>query len=207
MIQNHHKHLKSSMKDVLFELASTYKLMNPIRGVLPRSPFRRNPETIENADDVDMMVTEDLSEWMKEAAAYVKECITPDSQYKLKKFIDDGKLNRIWLDNTLFHLPKLHGSYVDARTGRRTIRGAKAKERIVASKDKAHGNEALTGGKVAKVRKCPPRCIVCCAINDPKNKDSKITQTTIHCSICLVSLCTKRIGNRKTNCFERFHQI
>ena len=154
-----------------------------------------------------MMVAEDLSEWMKEAASYVKECITPDSRYKLKKFIDDEKLNQIQLDKTLFHLPKSHGSYVNARTGRITIRGAKAKEGFVASNDKAHGNEALTGGKVAKVTKCPPRCIVCCAINDPKNKDSKITQTTIHCSICLVSLCTKRIRNRKTTCFECFHQI
>ncbi len=154
-----------------------------------------------------MMVAEDLSEWMKEAAAYVKEHITPDSQYKLKKFIDDEKLNQIRLDKTLFHLPKLHGSYVDAQTGRRTIRGTKAKERVVASNENTHGNETITGGKIAKVRKCPPRCILCCAINDPKNKDSKITQTTIHCSICLVSLCIKRIGNRKTTCFERFHQI
>ncbi len=69
----------------------------------------------------------------------------------------------------------MHGSYVDERIGRRTIRDKKAKERVVASNEKAHGNEALTGGKVAKVRKCPLRCIVCCAINDTKNKDSKIT--------------------------------
>ena len=91
-----------------------------------------------------MMVAEDLSEWMKEAAACVNEHITPDSRYKLKKFIDDEKLNRIQLDKTLFHLPKSHGSYVDARTGRRTIRGTKVKERVVASNEKAHGNEALT---------------------------------------------------------------
>ena len=103
--------------------------------------------------------------------------------------------------------PYLHWSYVDASTGRITMRGTKAKEGFVASKEKAHGNEALIGGKVAKVRKCLPMCIVCCAINDPKNNNSKITQTTIHFSICLVSLCTKRIGNRKTTCFECFHQI
>ena len=116
-------------------------------------------------------------------------------------------MNCIWLGKTLLHLPKSHGSYVNARTGRRTIRGAKAKERVVPTNEKAPGNDASTDGKFTKVRKCPPRCIVCCAINDPKNKDSKITQTTIHCSICLVSLCTKRIGNRKTTCFKRFHQI
>ena len=78
-IQHHHKHLKILLKDTLFELATSYKLMNPIRGVVTGSPFRRNQETTENADDIDMMVAEDLSEWMKEAAAYVKKCITPDS--------------------------------------------------------------------------------------------------------------------------------
>jgi AAA+ superfamily predicted ATPase len=34
-----HKHLKTSMKDVLFELANTCKLMNPVRGVVPGLPF------------------------------------------------------------------------------------------------------------------------------------------------------------------------
>ena len=58
-IQHHHKHLKISLKDTLFELATSYKLMNPIRGVGPGSSFRRNPETIENVDDIDMMVAED----------------------------------------------------------------------------------------------------------------------------------------------------
>ena len=206
-IQHHHKHLKISLKDVLFELASSYKLFNPIRGVVPYSPIRGNPERTENADDINMMVEEDLSEWMKEATAYVKERITPDSRYKLRKFITDEKLNRIRLDKTLFHLPKSHGSYVDARTGRRTIRGANAKERVIALNVMDRENDTPTAGKVSKVRKCPPRCILCCAINDPTNKGSKITQTTIYCSICLVSLCTKRIGNRKTTCFECFHQI
>ena len=38
-IQHHHKHLKILLKDTLFELATSYKLMNPIRGVVPGSPF------------------------------------------------------------------------------------------------------------------------------------------------------------------------
>ena len=39
-VQHHHKHLKTiSMKDVLFELATSYKLMNPIRQVIPGTPF------------------------------------------------------------------------------------------------------------------------------------------------------------------------
>ena len=56
------------------------------------------------------------SEWQKDAAKYVKECITPESRYKLKKFIDDDKLNKTPLDKTLFHIPKSQGSYIDSRT-------------------------------------------------------------------------------------------
>ncbi len=63
--------------------------MNSIRGVVPGSPYQRNQETTENADDIDMMVADDLSDWIKEAAAYLKEHITADSQVKVKKFIDD----------------------------------------------------------------------------------------------------------------------
>ncbi len=43
-IQNHHKHLKVSMRDVLFELASTFKILNPIRGIVPNSPFTLEEE-------------------------------------------------------------------------------------------------------------------------------------------------------------------
>ena len=64
----------------------------------------------------------------------------------------------------------------------------------------ANGYDASSDGKVAKVRKC-------CAVSDPKNKGSKITHATIYCSICLVSLCTKMIGNRRKTYFEHFHQI
>ena len=84
-------------------------------------------------------------------------------------------MNPIRLDKTLFLVPKSHGSYVDARTGRRTIRGAKAKERVMSSNEKSIVSDASNDGKLTKVRKCPPRCIVCCAVSDPKNKSSKIT--------------------------------
>ena len=162
---------------------------------------------VQSDDDIDKKISAEDMQWMKTAAKYVKECITPDSRYKLRKFIEDDMLNRIRLDKTLFHIPKSHGSYVDARTGRRTIRGANAKERPVSSSDQGCDNEIAIQGQTTKSRKCPPRCIVCCAVSDSKNKASKITKTTIYCSICMVSLCTKRIGNRKTTCFERFHQI
>ncbi len=119
-IQLHHKHLKISMKDMLFQLATSYKLMNPIRGIVPGSPSM-NITGKHAEDDIDVKIAAEDSQWTKTAIAYVKERITPDSQYKLKKIIDDETLNGIRLDKTLFHVPKSHGSYVNARTGRRTI--------------------------------------------------------------------------------------
>ena len=50
-------------------------------------------------------------------------------------------LNRIRLNKTLFHIPKSHGSYVDARTSRRTNRGANANERPVSLSYQECANE------------------------------------------------------------------
>ncbi len=129
------------MKDVLFQLVTSYELMNPIRGIVPGS-LSMNITGINAEDDIDVKIAAEDSQWTKTAIAYVKERITPDSQYKLKKFIDDETLNHIRMDKTLFHVPKSHGSYFDARTGRRTIKGAIAKERVMSSNEKANGNDA-----------------------------------------------------------------
>jgi hypothetical protein len=58
-----------------------------------------------------------------------------------------------------------------------------------------------------KVTKCPLKCVVCYAMANPKDKEFKMNQMTIHCSMCLVALCIKKKGNRKSSCFEIFHQI
>ena len=155
-IQHHHKHLKMSMKDVLFELATSNKLMHPVRGIVPGLPFQSN-EQEQSDDNIDKKISAEDSQWTKMATKYVKECITPDSRYKLRKFIEDDMLNRIQLDKTLFHIPKSHGSYVDARTGRRTIRGANAKKRPVSSSDQGCDNELAMQGQTTKIRKCPPQ--------------------------------------------------
>jgi hypothetical protein len=169
-IQNHHKHLKCSMKDVLFELASTYKMMNPIRGVVPGSPFLQREGGLCNTDVIDAKIASEQSDWTKEATTYVRDRITPDSRYKLKKFIDDEKLNCIRLDATLFHIPKSDGSYVHARTGRRTKIGDNARQKSVGRSEEDEADK----GMVAKVRRCPPRCIVCCVTNDPKKEMPKL---------------------------------
>jgi hypothetical protein len=53
------------------------------------------------------------------------------------------------------------------------IRGAKPKDRMMTSSEKSTGSDATNDGKLTKIRKCPLRCIVCCAVSDPKNKVSK----------------------------------
>ena len=110
-VQNHHKHLKISMKDILFELATSYKIINPIRGIVPGcSPLLQKIDLSDDVDKIDKQLETLNSEWQKEAAKCAKEHITPDSHCKLKKFIDDNRLNMIWLDKTLFHVTKSQGS-------------------------------------------------------------------------------------------------
>ena len=125
----------------------------------------------------------------------------------MKKLIDDDMLNKIRLDKTLFHIPKSHGSYIDSRTGRLTSSGKMAKEKLYPNQAQVHESEGSGELVPEKIRKCPPKCIVCCAIADPNDKEFRITQTTIYCPTCLVSLCIKKKGNRKASCFEIFHQI
>ncbi len=103
-------------------------------------------------------------------------------------------------------LPKL-GSYIDTRTGRPTSSGKRAKEKTISSQENMEESGQTSQHTVTKIRKCPPKCVVCCALADPKDKDSKITQTTIFCSTCLVSLCIKKKANRRSSCFEIFHQV
>jgi hypothetical protein len=97
------------MKDILFELATNYKMMNPIRGIVPGSPFKDQVHVSCAVDEIDKQLEIGNSEWQKKASSYVKELITPDTRYKMKKFIDDDMLNKIRLDKTLFHIPKSHG--------------------------------------------------------------------------------------------------
>jgi hypothetical protein len=82
------------MRDVLFDLASSYKLMNPIRGIVAGFPFGRkdNLNTIE--DEIDQQLKTENTGWQKHVTKYVKAGITPKSWYKLKKFMDDEMLNK-----------------------------------------------------------------------------------------------------------------
>jgi hypothetical protein len=60
---------------------------------------------------------------------------------------------------------------------------------------------------VSIVRRSGHCWILSVDIADPDNKDAKISQTTTICSTFLVPLCNKKIGIRKTTCFEIFHQV
>ena len=187
--QNHRSEV--TMKDVLYQLASSYKLMNPIRGVIPVSPTRTIGVSEMQQDVIDQNLEKERSTWYKEATKYVKERIKPESRYKLSKYIEDPTLNKIRYDRSLFHVPHSVGSYVDAKTGKTTCNEKNAKQ-----------NET-----VSKIRRCGPRCIVCVAIADPDDNEAKISQTTTICSTCFVPLCKKKIGSRKTTCFERLHEV
>ena len=65
------------MMVVLFELATSYKLTNPIREVVPDSHFGINTEIVDSDHEIDIKITGEYSQWMKTATGYVKECITP----------------------------------------------------------------------------------------------------------------------------------
>jgi hypothetical protein len=170
------------MKDFLFELAMSYKIMNPIRGIVPGSPLSEQPN-LGKDHEIDHQLYNANSQWQKEASSYVKECITPDSRYKLEKFMDDEKLNKIRLDKTLFHIPKSQGSYINSRTGRLTLCGNKAKEKMCNIQVPSKEGEDATELTAKKIRKCPPKCILCCAMANPKGKEYKKhrQQSTVQC--------------------------
>jgi hypothetical protein len=125
----------------------------------------------------------------------------------MKKIIDDDKLNKIQFDKSLFHLPKSHGNYIDLRTGQLKSSDKKAKEKMYPKYHQGQINRDSTKQTKKKIKKCPARCVICCAMSDLNDKDSKIAQTTMYCSTCLVSLCTKIKGNRRASFFEIFHQM
>ena len=95
---------------------------------------------------------------------------------------------------------------MEKKTVRLTSNGHMAKEKNY-NQTQSNENEGSTEHTPKKIRKCPPKCIVCYAMADPKDKEYKITQTTVYCSTGLVTLCIKKKGNRKSSCFEIFHQI
>ena len=89
------------MKYVLFELASSYKIMNPLRGLFPGLPIKLwwCLESTIDLIDSDLVVSQ--SDWQKEAMEYVSIRIKPSTRYKLKKFMEDEKLNKIRFDKSL----------------------------------------------------------------------------------------------------------
>jgi hypothetical protein len=97
--------------------------MNPIRGAIPVSPTQIIGVSGIQHDIIDQNLEKEQSTWYKEATKYVKERIKPDSRYTLRKYIDDPTLNKIRYDRSLFHVPHSVGSYVNAKTGKRTCNG------------------------------------------------------------------------------------
>ena len=84
MIQRQSHQSEFTMKDMLYQLAYSYKLMNPIRGVIPVSPTRTIGVSENQHDDIDQNLEKTRSMWQKEATKYLKDRIKPESRYKLK---------------------------------------------------------------------------------------------------------------------------
>lgn len=80
----------NSIRDVLYFLALSYMLMNPIRGIIPGSPYcsviRGGNYDL---DDIDNKLEQSANESQKTALRYIKEKIKTESRYKMKKFIDN----------------------------------------------------------------------------------------------------------------------
>ena len=55
------------MKDNLHELVITYKLMHPIRGIVPGSPYKTADVSAQSDDDIDRQIEADNGEWQKQA--------------------------------------------------------------------------------------------------------------------------------------------
>ena len=60
------------MKDVLFELAINYKIMNPIRGIVPGSPFKDQVHVSCAIDKIDKQLETGNSEWQKKLQVMLK---------------------------------------------------------------------------------------------------------------------------------------
>ena len=64
-VQSQHKHLKMSMQDVLFELDTTFKVMNPIRGIVHGLLFIGQVNVNSIDDEIDKQLDSENSEWQK----------------------------------------------------------------------------------------------------------------------------------------------
>ena len=95
VIQRQNHRSEFTMKDVLYQLASSYKLMNQIHGVIPVSPTQTTGVSGFQHDAIDQNLEKKRLTQYKEATKYVKERIKPESRYKLKKYTEDPTLNKI----------------------------------------------------------------------------------------------------------------
>ena len=204
-----------SVKEVLFKLATTYTIINPVLGLTPRSPLK-DGTTCEICSDNDIETTtgRGMSTAQTEAAAYVGTIENKRNKFKL--FCNDAMLDRIRLDSKLDHTQRSIGvgssgkklkEQVAAKaqsSKKRKQTGYKDDRKTKNKKRKQAGSKGTTVRvKPSTGRISSPRCVLCVATIG----GAEASQTMYRCTTCGVHLCIVPKKNRRYSCFDKWHNV
>jgi hypothetical protein len=168
---------------VVYRLASSYKITNPVLGIVPGSPSKKrdNSELDDReAEIIDDELQKPQSGWQMEALVYTAEHIDGGKK-RFDKFCNDETLDRIRRSKVLNH--SLHN-----KGGRKEARNRQT-------------------GEVKEMKKSLPRCIVCYNVAKSAKEKNKAPQTVWHCVTCRVPLCQEVRGRNKHSCSYRWHAL
>ena len=180
VIQAHLWNTKTPVCRVLYQLASSYTVFNPVLGIVPGSPAKKQ---IQSADDnyVDTEIRiRHQSGWQREALVYTNEHIE-GKRKRFEKYCNDEILDRIRLSRMLNH------TLVNS-VGFKEVRNSNT-------------------GEVKLIRKSYPRCILCFNMKQTLEEKNKAPQTAYSCYTCKVPLCQEVRGKNTYNCSQRWHML
>lgn len=180
VIQAHLWNTKTPVRRVLYQLASSYTVFNPVLGIVPGSPAKKQ---IQSADDnyVDTEIRiRHQSGWQREALVYTNEHIE-GKRKRFEKYCNDEILDRIRLSRMLNH------TLVNS-VGFKEVRNSNT-------------------GEVKLIRKSYPRCILCFNMKQTLEEKNKAPQTAYSCYTCKVPLCQEVRGKNTYNFSQRWHML
>ena len=180
VIQAHLWNTKTPVRRVLYQLASSYTVFNPVLGIVPGSPAKKQ---IQSADDnyVDTEIRiRHQSGWQREALVYTNEHIE-GKRKRFEKYCNDEILDRIRLSRMLNH------TLVNS-VGFKEVRNSNT-------------------GEVKLIRKSYPRCILCFNMKQTLGEKNKAPQTAYSCYTCKVPLCQEVRDKNTYNCSQRWHML
>lgn len=174
---------ENSMKNILYELTSTYTLMGQLYGMMSGSPItsRRGRACAKYGDDNNTDDDDDGVDYLsnnlvlrnkqKQAKKYCN-IMMKARRKKLEAFIENEELVKIRMDAHLRHSPLFLKKFMNEEREDRPTK-----------------------------RVSLPYCIVCYTL------DKKRYNVRYKCSICGVGLCIKNRNNRRRTCFQLFHEV